>query len=170
MIKRLLDQYGFGEERSDSSNDSRIYELIIKALEASLGVIFIHDLFCLVNRRLQLERTISPPEFVDILEGYCNQKLSAISLLSVNKYTLVVLKSKYDIGKLRDAVLEYLDDLSFNSPKFISSVEFANECGINDPNLASILLAQIESEFACIVRDSGGEFDDLVFYKNLYFN
>ena len=161
--KTLVEEYGLSTNApsiSDSSSGSRIESMIDQAIAVHpAGIMFAHDLFCLVNRALKLETVLCPKNFMTIIKNISSSN-SSIAVMSIDDYTLVYRKSKFDM-KAIEKLVSTLD--------FVTVGNFAKLLKVTDLRLARSLLARLELDTGIICRDNGGQFGDLVFFKNTYF-
>lgn len=159
----LMNEYGLSadpSQMSHSTTESKIESMINQAVTASpAGIMFAHDLFCLVNRGLKLEAVLTPREFMDIITNL--PKDSSIGVMNVDNYTLVYSRGKFHIERIEEVIGKLGD--------FFRVDEFAKTLKIADLRLVQSLLTRIEMDTGQICRDNGGEYGDLVFYKNTYF-
>jgi len=159
-MTQLLAEYGLLDDEGLTTTTSQVETYVLSVLQSSpFGALLVHELFCLINRKIGFDRTISPPEFVEIIKSMPGCEF-------VSSDTLVVLKSKFNLEKLNEKLLSYL-----NSRESCSVNEFAHlvEIPYESESLAYIFLSKIEDDFGSICRDNGGDFEDVVFYKNFYF-
>ena len=164
MYKQMLSEYGLDSTVTPChlTVESKIESLIVQAVRSSpQGVLFAHDLYCVINRGLKLETIISPKEFMKTVDSLCRS--SAVASMLVDKYTIVYNPSRFDTARISEVILRY-------DTEFFGIEEFAKLINLTDMRLAQLILIRIELESGIICRDDGGEFGDRVFYKNTYFS
>ena len=157
VYSSLIEQFGLSTDSNITLSSS--LEKIVASTPG--GVIFAHDLFCLINRKLKMETIFSPNEFMDTLNSLSHSSL--IGVVQVGNYSLVISREKFNTKRIREHIKSSRDNI-------IRVEDFAKILGLSDTLLVQAVLVQIEMESGDICRDDGGEFGDLVFYKNTYFS
>lgn len=161
-INSLLKEYGLFENHKDNVNSgnqasgpsrSSISNIVDSAVQGAGGVILLHDLFCLVNRKLKLERIYSPRHFLDELT-----RIPSINMFSVNGYRVVVSL------RLEDLDLRLQTLLNQNCGK--TEVDICAELGINNQVVLHLLLLKVEEIFGRIIRDQTQDGTD--WYLNVF--
>ena len=162
--KQLLQEYGLSlgvPTASQPLSGNKIETMIDRALASSpAGIMFAHDLFCVINRALKLETVLSPSEFMSCIKSFSSNP--AIGVMTIDNYTLVFRRAKFDMNEIQRLVEEMHNE-------FFKIEDFAKKLNVSDFRLAQSLLTQLELDTGTICRDDGGLFGDLVFYKNTYF-
>ena len=158
VYSSLIEQFGLATDSNITL--SSLLEKIVAS--TPVGVIFAHDLFCLINRKLKMETIFSPSEFMDTLKSLSSHS-SLIGVVQVGNYSLVLSREKFNTKRIREHIKSSRDNI-------IRVEDFARTLGLTDTLLVQAVLVQIEMESGDICRDDGGEFGDLVFYRNTYFS
>ena len=146
QIDSLLKEYGLlGESQTAMAptvRTSALAPLVLPAISAANGVILVHDLFCLVNRKLKLEKLYAPKEFMEELRAMSN-----VHVLTVCHYNLVVNINEKDLNSTVVALLES-KHAKMNLSDLAASLRIGNQFVLN------LLLLKVEELFGCIVRDA----------------
>jgi hypothetical protein len=158
-VAALLREYGLGEGFHNVPNglsSSDFLENMVKsAVGVSNGVILIHDLFCLINRGLKLERIFSPKEFLAELRG-----MKSVQIMEISGYKIVVNLTLSDLNA------KVVDFLVRNTMASVS--EISSRLEIGNPRILSLLLGKIAQTFGGIVLDSQAH-PEQVWYLNRFF-
>jgi hypothetical protein len=129
---------------SEASRGSQIANLVVSAVESADRVILIHDLFCLVNRGLKLERIITPKEFLVELN-----KIRSIEIIPICGYKVVI--------SLRLTVLHDLLLTELRKSDGQSEPDLSVKLRVGNRLVFHLLLLKIEESFGEIVRDETSE-------------
>jgi hypothetical protein len=161
-IDSLLKEYGLFDKGKDaataqprqmSDSKSGISSIVESAVRGAGGVILLHDLFCLVNRKLKLERIYSPREFLDEMT-----RISSINMFIVEGYRVVVSLKLDELDQRLQSVLKEIDGKSES--------DLSSELGISNPVVLHLLLLKVEEIFGRIVRDQTD--DGASWYLNVF--
>ena len=151
-INALLSEYGLlsSVETSSSSGDSSIEPLVRAAVSSANGVMLVHDLFCLINRKLRIERSLAPKEFIGTLS-----RIPSVQLINVCGYKVVISLRLTDINS------RTVDLLVKNGPLAESAI--ASALGSLNGVVLHLLLLKAEESFGSLVRD---QHDVVTWYVN----
>lgn len=157
QVNELLREYGLSEVQGHAHEGSCVLkDLVESALAATSGVILIHDLFCLINRRLRLEKIFSPKQFLEELKY-----VESIQVLQVFGYKIVVNL------KLSDLNIKVIEHLQLHNKSSLS--EITTVLNIGNHIVLSLLLRRIEEMYGDIVRDDKtGYGEEPDWYLNIF--
>ena len=153
-INTLLSEYGLLNREAtcvsttESTSAKSISSLVISAVQSAGGVILVHDLYCLINRKLKLERVYSPKEFLVEIS-----RIASVNIMNIRGYKAVV---SLNVQNLNDTILPLLN-VAEGAPESILS----NKLSIKNIFVLHLLLLKVEESFGKIVRD---EFDDSTYW------
>ena len=139
-----LSDEGLLPRAKEAATDSSIAKLVIAAVESADRVILVHDLFCLINRRLKLERIFTPKEFLAELS-----KIRSIEIISICGYKVVV---SLRLPALHDLLLNELQKSDGQSEDDLSV-----KLRVGNRLVFHLLLLKIEESFGKVVRDETPE-------------
>ncbi len=144
---------GFTRVEGSMMEESRLSAIVNSALRSAGGVILIHDLFCLVNRTLKLEKIFSPLQFLDHIA-----RIPSVQVVIVNGYRVVV---SLNLEELNEKVCSFLKEEDGLSEGDISSkLEIANLVVLH------LLLLKVEETYGRVVRDQTDE--ETSWYINVF--
>ena len=142
QVNALLREYGLCEVQGHAHEEGSgvLKDMVESVLTATSGVILIHDLFCLVNRRLRLEKIFSPKQFLEELKF-----VESIQVLQVFGYKIIV---NLKLPDLNQKLIEHLQQHNKSSVSEITTV-----LKIGNHTVLSLLLRRIEEMYGDVVRD-----------------
>ena len=156
-IDRLLKEFGLMQPvkstGGSSGSDAALPQLVDAAITAANGVLLIHDLYCLVNRKLKLEKLFSPPEFLAELK-----RMPSVQLLQVMKYVIVLNRKLVDVDSVAFKVLSDRTGQSL--------AELAQPIGIGNEMVLNLVLLKVEETYGRIARDED-RFGSTKWYLNI---
>ena len=147
-MDELLSEYGLfnaGNEITQSDkSESSIAPHVSAAVQAADGVILVHDLFCLINRKMKLERIYSPREFLSEL-----YRIPSVSMVKVLGYTVIV---SLKLNEINSRLLKCLQEKDGRSDSEVSEI-----LGIRNLVVLRLLLIKAEENYGQVVRDDSIE-------------
>lgn len=154
-LRALLQDYGLGETgESHPKGTGNLMGLVESAISASNGVILIHDLFCLINRKLKLEKIYSPRQFLKELQSMS----SSLYILEISRYKIVMKIKLHDLNAMVVGILKERQRLGNSDISLILK--------IGNPRVVSLLLTRIEETYGNIVKDGQADPDPEWYLNN----
>jgi hypothetical protein len=155
-IDALLSHYGLVPSGNSSVPCNMVLSDIVEsAVKAAEGVIMIHDLYCLVNRKLRLEKLYTPREF--LLEI---QSIKSVECISILGYRAIINLSLLNLNR-RVVIL-------VTQIPYLSTKQVGENVNIGNAVVLKLLLLKIEEEFGEIVRDED-DLGQINWYRNIFY-
>lgn len=155
QIEYLLLEYGLVQNGATSASpEPHLVEMVQSALKNAQGVMLIHDMYCLINRKLRLEKLYTPKQF--LLEI---QSIKSIDCVVILGYRILLSLSLSDLNR---KVVGVLTDIPF-----LSTQEMSENVGIGNTVVLKLLLLKAEEMFGEIVRDED-EFGQINWYRSIF--
>jgi hypothetical protein len=151
-INKLLDDFGILSSTSsfETISEAGLASIVQTAVSSSHGVMLVHDLFCLVNRKLQIERILSPKEFLLELS-----RIASIQVLDVCGYKVVI---SLRVADLNSKTTEFLRTRGPQTEEAIGRY-----LGLTSPHVLHLLLLKAEESLGTLLRD---QHENVTWYVN----
>jgi hypothetical protein len=142
-IDKLLSEYGLFDHDFTSliNPEQNLSSIVLSAVHSAGGVILLHDLFCLVNRKLKLERVFSPKEFLNQVS-----RMTSVTVMVIRAYKIVV---SLNLEQVHAKLLSVLSDSTAGTSESI----LAGKLQISNIVVLHLLLLKVEELYGRIIRD-----------------